>query len=418
MVINRAPSGGVIIMLTKQAVHVMFVPSWYPAYPGDTSGCFFREQALVLRQYDVNVGVITPALRSLTSGYSAWAGPFGIREELDEGMPTLRYHGVKMFSWHHALNMHFWEFTGLRIFERYRARHGMPDMLHVHGTIFGLAWAVAIHRRHGLPFVVTEHSTEFALGAVHPRLLRYLTTAIQSADRCFGVSRELRARLAAQIPLNGERIWEVMHNLVSSNFAKPVTPVHTRPARSAFTFLNVATLSLKKGQHHLLKAFAQVTQDPSLALRLRIAGGGTEEEALRRLVQELGISDRVTFLGNCSRAQIVEEMSACDAFVLSSSYETFGIVVTEALMSGKPVIATRCGGPEDIVVPDEDGFLVGKDNPEALADAMLRMCAQYDRFDAQAIQQRCASRFSERVFARRHAEVYSSVVSQVRSGAL
>ncbi len=398
-------------------MHIMFVPSWYPTDPGDAWGSFFREQALALRQYGMNVGVITPAMRSPTS-LGAWTGPFGIREEFDEGGPTLRYHGVKLFSWHHALNMRFWESTGLRTFERYRIRHGMPDILHVHCTIFGLVWAAAIHRRYGLPFVVTEHSSEFALGEVRPRLMSYLTTAIQSADRCFGVSRALCARLAIQMPFDSNRGWEVMPNLVSSSFNSQLVSVRAHLDGSVFTFLNVAGLKRLKGQHHLLKAFAQVAQSSNAMLRLRIAGGGPEQEALARLAQDLGISDRVTFLGNCSRTKVVQEMAACDVFVLSSNYETFGVVVIEALMSGKPVISTRCGGPEDVVVPDEDGFLVEKDSPEALAAAMLQIHAEYGRFDAQAIHQRCASRFSEQAFAHRHAEVYSSVVSSARSGAL
>jgi glycosyltransferase involved in cell wall biosynthesis len=110
-------------------------------------------------------------------------------------------------------------------------------------------------------------------------------------------------------------------------------------------------------------------------------------------------------------------MGTCDAFVLSSSYETFGVVVVEALMNGKPVVATRCGGPEDIVVPGEDGLLVEKDNPEALAAAMLELRAQRDRFDAAAIRQRCIDRFGEAAFVRRHAKVYQAALSSSRPSA-
>lgn len=395
-------------------MHVLFIPSWYPANPSDPFGCFFREQALALRSHGMNVGVITPAMRSLTSGLAAWRGSFGITEEVDEGMPTLRYHGVRLYSWNHALNMRFWERCGLRAFDRYRARYGMPDVLHVHGTIFGLAWASAIRRHHGVPFVVTEHSTEFALGELRPRLREYLTSEIRHASTRLAVSRELCERLSRQIIVPLGATWEVMPNLVSSRFSKSAPRAWT--PGGTFTFLNVATLDRKKGHRHLLAAFS-VASRACPDLRLRVVGGGPEAQALNLQAASLGLSERVVFLGMRPRDQVVEEMGLCDAFVLSSSYETFGVVVVEALMNGKPVVATRCGGPEDIVVPGEDGLLVEKDNPEALAAAMLELRAQRDRFDAAAIRQRCIDRFGEAAFVRRHAKVYQAALSSSRPSA-
>ena len=79
--------------------------------------------------------------------------------------------------------------------------------------------------------------------------------------------------------------------------------------------------------------------------------------ALEALVQEKALTEQVTFLGSLTREQVRQEVSEADAFVLSSEYETFGVVVIEALALGKPVIATRCGGPESIVVPSV-GYLV------------------------------------------------------------
>jgi len=389
-------------------LHILFIPSWYPASPGETLGSFFREQALALRSYGLNVGVITPAMRSLGDGASAWLGPFGIREELDEGMTTLRYHGVRAFSWNHALNIQFWERTGLLAFARYASLRGLPDLLHVHGTIFGLAWARAIHRSHGIPFVVTEHSSEFALNQIRRPLLDYITAAIQPAAHLFGVSESLCNQLSTQVPPPAGKRWKVMPNLVSSRFA-PTQEV-VRPTGQEFTFLNVAALHRNKGQHHLLRAFASALHiRPDLSLR--IAGDGPEAAALHELARGLGIASQVSFLGNCSRDRVALEMQNCDAFVLSSSYETFGVVAVEALMSGKPIVATRCGGPEDIVVPGVDGVLVTKDDPDALSLGLLQMSNDYRRFDATSIRARCIERFSEVAFAGRHAAAYERALA-------
>lgn len=397
--------------MMKTHMHVLFIPSWYPTYPTDTLGCFFREQALSLKQHGMQLGVITPALRSLSTGISAWTGPFGIKEELDDGIPTMRFHGIRAFSWHDWLNMKSWELAGLRAFKKYCAKHGTPDVIHVHGMIFGLSWAAAIHCEYGIPFVVTEHSTEFALGNIRRPLLSYLTDAINHAASLFGVSRELCNRLGVQIPAPNGNSWQVMPNLVSSRFDLPTTADKERVNNVDFVFLNVATLSQKKGQHHLLRALAQVRATrPELRLRLRIAGGGPEERALLNLTAELGIGDRVTFLGDCPRERIVQEMKNCNAFVLASSYETFGVVVIEALMCGKPVLSTRCGGPEDIVRPGKDGWLVEKDSPDAIAGGLIEMIENHAQFNSNMISQDCMIRYGEEAFVRRHAAAYVGAI--------
>ncbi|WP_343603749.1 glycosyltransferase [Roseateles sp.] len=389
-------------------MHALFIPSWYPPTPTDTYGSFFREQALALRRHGITVGVIAPALRSLSEGLRALCGDFGLREEIDEGLPTLRFHGVRAFSWHHGLNLRFWEWSGLRAFERYQRNHGKPDLLHVHATLFGLAWARAIHRRHGIPFVVTEHSSEFALNPPRPHLMAYLADTLPAASRCFCVSSALSQRMSSLFP--SEKIgkhWEVMPNLVSARFA--VTCNARRDAD--FTFLNVAGLNRNKGQHHLLVALAELRRHGAAVPRLRIVGTGPEESALKELARTLELEDLVTFVGPLPREQVAHEMAHCDALVLASRYETFGVVAVEALTSGKPVVSTRSGGPEDIIIPGKDGLLIPTEDPHALAEAMSQLQREHSRFDAQDIRDRCIARFGDEAFTRRHVEVYGSLRS-------
>ena len=132
---------------------------------------------------------------------------------------------------------------------------------------------------------------------------------------------------------------------------------------------------------------------------------------MRQLAADLGLADRVTFLGHCTREQVVQEMTLADALVISSNHETFGVVAIEALMSGTPVVSTRCGGPEDIIEEGRDGYLVAKNDPTALAQGLLRLSREQTRFDPGELRQRCVARFAEAAFARRHAEVYEEVVA-------
>jgi glycosyltransferase involved in cell wall biosynthesis len=387
-------------------MHVLFIPSWYPSKPSDVSGCFFREQALALQARGMRVGVITPAFRSLTDWRALIVGGYGLDDENDNGLQTLRYHGVRAFSWTHTLNIHFWERTGVQAFKDYSLRHGRPDVLHVHSMIFGLTWAAAIHREYGVPFVVTEHSSEFLGSAVRGRMLTYLTKQVVCADRAYAVSRSLARVLDSQVPFPGGRVWEVMPNMVSSRFGLLPRQLPNGDRRGVpLRLLSVAALKSNKGHHHLLRA-VRLSIDAGANFVLRICGSGPQETALKALRADLGLDDRVEFLGHCSREQVAQEMANATALVVSSSHETFGIVVVEALLSGMPVISTRCGGPEEIIVEGCDGYLVDKDDPAALCAGLLRMSRELKRFDPQNLHQRCIDRFSESAFVSRHEQVY------------
>ena len=79
-------------------------------------------------------------------------------------------------------------------------------------------------------------------------------------------------------------------------------------------------------------------------------------------------------------------MQAADAFVLSSAYETFGVVLIEALACGKPVVSTACGGP-DYIVTEENGLLVPVGDTQALGAALEQMIRTIDRYDPFRLKQ-------------------------------
>lgn len=391
-------------------MHILVIASWYPTHAADTTGSFFREQALTLKKSDQKVGVITPAFRSLTQWRTVALGGFGIKSEVDNGLMTLRYHGIRIFSWSHSLNKEFWERTGLRIFNEYVRHHGLPNILHVQGMIYGLSWAAAIHRKFKIPFIITEHSSEFSRNNTKPKLLSYISEQSRYASRTFAVSKALGQLLESKVPLLTHRCWETMPNMVSSRFSKDhnsdqLTVSNFNPMK----LLSVATLDMNKGLHHVLIAL-RMAIDAGENYQLRVCGSGPREFALKSLMKKLKLDDKVTFLGHCTREQVSSEMKSSDALIISSSYETFGVVALEALMSGKPVLSTRCGGPEDIIVDGQDGILVDKNDPNALYAGLLRLKNEIALFDSNEISRRCANRFSEQAFANRYLNVYREVI--------
>jgi glycosyltransferase involved in cell wall biosynthesis len=105
----------------------------------------------------------------------------------------------------------------------------------------------------------------------------------------------------------------------------------------------------------------------------RIAGDGPQMAALQSLAQELGIEDRVFFLGWQSREQILESYRQANLFLFPSRHEGMPNAILEAMASGLPVIATCIAGNEELVVEGETGFLVPPEDVEALQDALKKI---------------------------------------------
>jgi glycosyltransferase involved in cell wall biosynthesis len=113
-------------------------------------------------------------------------------------------------------------------------------------------------------------------------------------------------------------------------------------------------------------------------IELVIAGEGDEREPLERRARELGLADRVRFIGPQPREQVVRLFRAADAAILSSSWENFPHTVVEALAAGTPVLATATGGVAEVVRDGDNGLLVAPGDAEALADAVRRFFEDAD----------------------------------------
>jgi glycosyltransferase involved in cell wall biosynthesis len=138
-----------------------------------------------------------------------------------------------------------------------------------------------------------------------------------------------------------------------------------------------------------------------------IAGDGDEREPLQARAAELGLADRVRFLGPLTRERVVELFRAADASILSSSWENFPHTVVEALAAGTPVIATAAGGVAEVVQDEVNGLLVPVGDADALGAAVRRFAADgalRERLRTAAAPS-VAEYEPERVFARLEAKL-------------
>lgn len=150
----------------------------------------------------------------------------------------------------------------------------------------------------------------------------------------------------------------------------------------AVEFLYLANYIQGKGQEHGLAAFAIVASDAPTA-RLRFVGGdmGLQKnadyrDALKAEAGRLGMGGRVDFRG--ATEDVVHEIQAVDVVLNFSESESFSHTCVEAGLLGRPVIATRCGGPEEIIEHGETGLLVDRGHVEEMAAAMRRLVESAD----------------------------------------
>lgn len=140
-----------------------------------------------------------------------------------------------------------------------------------------------------------------------------------------------------------------------------------------FVIGNIKALSSKYGIDYLLKAANLVKKTrPDIPLKVRIAGKGPEEESLKKLAVDLGISEIVTWLGFISQTKAAEEWANFDiGIVSSSSSESFGVSAVECQASGIPVIITDPLGLQEATLPGETSIVVPRKNEKAIANAVI-----------------------------------------------
>lgn len=284
-------------------------------------------------------------------------------------------------------------------------RFGKPDVIHARAVYPGGAAAVELGREFNIPVGITEHLGPFPgkqLSHPNGRPLPFIYNAYTGAAKHAADGKKLASRL---VELDLTERANVIPNYLDDNFGSIRTNfTDTRPG---FTFLSIGGPSYAKGTDLLLRAFSKLEGDVSLV----IAGAGAEISQFRDMANEMRITEKVSWVGGISREDISPLIHSCDAFVLPSRGENFGVVYIEALAHGKPLIATRCGGPEDIVTID-NGLLVDMNDVAGLASAMTHMRLHAKEYDPLKLRADFLARFSAGAVIPLLEAWFNSIISQ------
>lgn len=382
-------------------IKVLFLPSFYQQPGRPVLGLFFKDQALMVKSAGIDVSLAYVEMRSLhqVSVRGLLESRFQVTCTEEEGILTLRQKGWNPLV-QTTLGGKIWGWLTQRLVDQFIKQFGEPDLIHAHYSLWAGFTAAKIADKYDIPYVLTEHSSLFLRNKAE-EFREYISLAMGKAKRVLAVSQVLANRVAA---FNNGKASVVVPNIVDTNlFTLPAE----EPPREPFVFLAIGNLFPVKGFHILLKAFAlKFRNNPNVLIE--IGGDGFQKARLVKLSQELGIVKQVRFLGLLSRFQVRAAMWRAHSLVLSSLLETFAIVLIEAISTGLPVIATRCGGPEEIVT-SEVGLLVEPANENQLACAMEEM--RFDlKFNRNILRQYVLDRYSHTVVAKALLGVYKQIL--------
>jgi glycosyltransferase involved in cell wall biosynthesis len=132
-------------------------------------------------------------------------------------------------------------------------------------------------------------------------------------------------------------------------------------------------------------------------------------EEYKNLSVSLGIDSFIEWLSVLNRAQVCESLQQSDCFIMPSKSESLGVVYIEAIACGKPVIATNCGGPADII-NDGNGLLVETGNVDAIANAMIYMIEHGKEYNSEFIRQDFLQRFSRQPVVKKVKQFYDEAI--------
>ncbi|MCX6322172.1 MAG: glycosyltransferase [Bacteroidia bacterium] len=272
------------------------------------------------------------------------------------------------------------------------------DIIHSHLSYPAGFLGTIIQKRKKIPNILTEHTRirKYFRSWIHKKCVLY---TLKNATCIISVSNSLKEEISPFC----HRAINVIHNIVDVD---KFELVKSNPGST----LNIGFLggmgNNNKGLDLLLKSASLLERKDFL---LHIGGDGTLLDSYRKMAKELGIEANCKFYKGILRSDIALFYSGLDIFILPSRYETFGVVLIEAMACGIPVIATKCGGPQEIVIPST-GMLIEKDNPEELAKAISIMAENLGSYNKEAIRSYVKEKFGRSVIINQLSNLYQDVL--------
>lgn len=242
------------------------------------------------------------------------------------------------------------------------------NQTHLHAHLGSQATTVAMYTKavFGITFSATVHGPDEFYNAPG----QYLTEKVIASDFIVCISNFARSQLMKLSPYEHWHKFEVSRLGVDP---KVFTPKDFNPTPETFEVICVGRLTPAKGQHILVEAIGQIVSQGKHSIRLRVVGGGDDEDSLKQQICQLGLEEHIIMEGPVNQDRIRDLYSKADIFSIPSFAEGIPVVLMESMAMEIPCVTTRITGIPELIRDGEDGLLVAPSSVEELAGAITRL---------------------------------------------
>jgi len=204
----------------------------------------------------------------------------------------------------------------------------------------------------------------------------------------------------------------VVPNVVEVNTTSTIHRLKTRKKKILHISL---ILERSKNITGILRALYNIIHNRKRDdFELHIIGEGKDTEKIKNLSIQLNLYNRYVFFEGMKHPEdVYQYLQEADFLITNSNYETFSVVTAEALACGIPVIATKCGGPEDFVT-EETGILIEPGNEKQLGDAIIYMLDNSDKYEKRKLMEYANKRFNSFTVGRQFYEIYEKILFNLK----
>jgi glycosyltransferase involved in cell wall biosynthesis len=363
----NSPDSGV-----RQPLSIAVLGSTYARSENDAQVPWLRESVNRLAALGHRMTVIVPSFE-------------GLRNHFIDGVEVLRFRYAPR-RWEHLthdegapnkLRNPLYQFLAApyigmgSIAATHWARQRRFDVIHCHWPFPHGLMALPAARFSGAKVVSMCHGAELAMARRKPWVRSILRQCLLKSDVLACNSSHTRSEIEK---LCGRSATVVPYG---ATLRQPASAPGLRADGDTATLLFSGRHIQRKGVPYLLRALPAILQ--RRRVKLIITGDGDRRQEWETLARDLNLGDAVQFVGMVSNGELGRLYRACDVYVLPAIFddrgdtEGLGVVLIEALQNARPVVASAVGGIVDVIQHEKTGLLVPEKNPQAIADAVLRL---------------------------------------------